>query len=122
MLPSLKGSHTCWACRAYVLAAGAPGLLLWCAGVPALFAWVLWRERRRGRLNTPRVAAAYGFLYAGYRERTFWWESTIMLRKLAVVAATTLVPAHAQDLLRLILCLGVVWIALLLQARPLLPQ
>ena len=47
----------------------------------------------------------------------YCWEMAVMVRKLAVVAAASLVSASQQAFLRLILCLAIVWVSLLLQAR-----
>ena len=97
----------------FMLAVGLPGLIGWCLGVPAAFCWILFRQRRR--LHMRSVAASLGFLYAGYQPRMYCWEMVIMVRKLAVVAATSLVHARQQSFMRLILCLGIIWISLLLQ-------
>jgi hypothetical protein len=101
-------------CRTFVFSAGLPGLVLWCLGVPAVFGLVLFRQRHR--LHEERVLASLGFLFAGYKPRMYCWETVIMLRKLAVVAATTLVTSSQNSFMRLILCLGIIWISLLLQA------
>ena len=46
-----------------MFAAGVPGLVLWCLGIPALFCAVLYR--RRTALQQEKNLAALGFLYAG---------------------------------------------------------
>jgi hypothetical protein len=100
-------------CRAFVLFAGVPGLLLWCAGVPLLTLLVL--TRQRAKLHQDDVLAFYGFLYAGYHPRLYFWEVAVMLRKFAVVAATSLVSTNGSGFARVTLCLGVVWIFLIAQ-------
>lgn len=92
---------------------GIPGLLLWCVGVPVLFLGVLWRERLN--LHQEDVRAYLGFLYIGYRQEHYYWEVMVILRKLAVVAITTVVHSTGMSRLRLMLMLGIVWLALVMQ-------
>lgn len=94
---------------------GIPGLLLWCAGVPILFLGALWRERHK--LQQEEVRAYLGFLYIGYRQEHYYWEVMVILRKFAVVAITILVHRRGMSQLRLMLMLGIIWLALVLQVR-----
>jgi hypothetical protein len=102
-------------CRMFVISVGIPGLLFWCAGVPLLTLLVLYRQR--ADLHQDGVLAFYGFLYAGYHPRLFFWEVAVMLRKLSVVAATSLVSTTGSGYTRVTLCLGVVWVFLIAQVR-----
>lgn len=101
-----------------MLYVGIPGLLLWCVGVPVLFLGVLWRERLK--LHQEDVRAYLGFLYIGYRQEHYYWEVMVILRKFAVVAVTTVVHSRGMSRLRLMLMLGIVWLALVMQVASLL--
>lgn len=101
--------------RTLAAAVGAPGLVFWCAGVPALTLLVL--HRQRARLHQDDVLAFYGFLYAGYQPRLFFWEVAVMLRKFFVVAATSLVSTSDSGFTRVTLCLGTVWVFFIAQVR-----
>jgi len=63
---------------------GAVGLLCYTLGIPALFYWMLWRER--DALDTQRVKNSYGFLYDDYKydEGLWGFESALMLYKAAL--------------------------------------
>eukprot|EP00892_Ulva_mutabilis_P007624 jgi/Ulvmu1/5233/UM022_0026.1 len=122
MVPVNSGSYwaldtglQCWQGehRNLVLYVGIPGLLLWCIGVPLLFFGALWRERRK--LQHAAVRAYLGFLYIGYRHQHFYWEVVIIMRKILVVAITTLVHGTERSQLRLMLMLGIIWLALVMQ-------
>lgn len=100
--------------RRLVLYVGIPGLLLWCAGVPALFLGALWRERKR--LGQEEVRVYLGFLYLGYKQQYYYWEVIVILRKFAVVAITTLVQSKGTSRVQmLMLMLGTIWLALVMQ-------
>jgi hypothetical protein len=102
-------------CRYFAMVVGIPAAMLWCLGVPSLFCYVLHRERNR--LHTESVIASLGFLYSGYHPKLCFWEISIMMRKLAIVATTSLVSNTQQSFIRLFLCLGIIWVSLLLQVR-----
>lgn len=73
-----SGAHLGWAA-----AGGGLGLLLWVAGIPWA-AFAVLREKRR-QLGNSEVRQRYGFLFNGYKERAYFWESLVMLRKVAVI-------------------------------------
>jgi hypothetical protein len=52
--------------------------------------WRLIKEKKF--LDSGRMNAELGFLYEGYKSNRFYWEFIIMLRKLAVVLISILVP------------------------------
>lgn len=94
---------------------GAPVLLFWCLGAPALFCAALRRERER--LAHPATFASLGFLYGGYAPRRYCWEAAVIARKFAVVAAASLINSRSTAFMRLIACLGIALLALLAQVR-----
>ena len=64
------------------------GLLLVCVclGLPGLFAWILYRNRRN--LYDPRIYSLLGALFDGFdaEHGTYAWQAVIMLRNFALVA------------------------------------
>ena len=74
-----------------VLSVVLPSLLVWVLGLPFLAFLYLWRKRKS--LTQFSTVIAFGFLYRGYEEKTFYWEFVIILRKAlsisAVVAMST---------------------------------
>jgi hypothetical protein len=60
-----------------------PQVLLFVVGMPLSAAVVLWRHRHH--LHNERTQFRFGILYAGYRDKLFWWEITIVIRKLVMV-------------------------------------
>ena len=90
-------------------------MLLWCIGVPATLYGILFRARKR--LHESTAVASLGFLFAGFKPSLPFWEVSIMVRKLAVVAVVSLVNDAQLRFVRLILCLGVVLLALMFQVR-----
>jgi len=74
---------------------GFPGLVVYAFGIPFLAAWMLWYRRER-LSEEARTIATLGFLYAGFKKEAYFWESVIMLRKVAIAAvAVFLAPAGA---------------------------
>lgn len=81
------------------------------AGFPSLFAYVLYRNRHK--LRKPSVFMKYGFLYGGFRDDRYWYESTVLVRKaLLVLIAAVVKDWFTQIVLSLILFL----FAVILQA------
>ena len=66
--------------------AWAIGLLfLWPLGVPALYAYLLWKCRNAIRTRRPnRLSRATIFLWGDYETRCFWWEPFEILRRLTL--------------------------------------
>ena len=60
-----------------------PQVLMFVLGLPLGAALVLWRNRHN--LHSPRTQFRWGILYAGYRDELYWWEITIVIRKLVMV-------------------------------------
>ena len=57
--------------------------MVWVIGIPWL-AWTLLREHK-ARLLNEQVIERYGFLYKGYKQRTYYWESLVMFRKVSMI-------------------------------------
>jgi hypothetical protein len=72
-----------------------PPLVLFSLGLPATLAGLLWVGVEPGSTAWD----VWSFATVGYRKATQWWESWVMLRKLALIAVTLLLgswPAQAQ--------------------------
>ena len=70
----------------FCLFVGAPGVIVYVAGTPALTYFVLYRRRHKLTVSGPagqETRSTYGFLYRGYR--LFYWEIVIMTRKVSMV-------------------------------------
>ena len=76
--PCLEGRHA-----VLLVVLCLPQLLLHVVGLP-LGAFVI-LFRNRNRLFAEDVQFRWGLLYAGYRHDVFWWELTIVIRKVALV-------------------------------------
>ena len=60
-----------------------PQVLLYVCGMPIGAALVLWKNRKD--LHAHRTQFRWGILYAGYKDELYWWEMTIVIRKLVMV-------------------------------------
>lgn len=60
----------------------------------------------RKHLSTPRIFQRYGMLYGGYRSSRWYWESIIMLRKVAVQIIASLLTVTGLRLVALLLVMG----------------
>jgi hypothetical protein len=72
-------------------------------GIPALFAFQLWRHRQK--LDDDAVVARYGFLYEGYRPEAYLWDTWEMLRKLLLTGVVVLIfPGKSFQVVFIALC------------------
>ncbi|KXZ45877.1 hypothetical protein GPECTOR_49g461 [Gonium pectorale] len=63
---------------------GIAAVTVLCLGPPLISFLILWHHR--AELRSSCVRQRYGFLFARYKSRYFWWESVLMLQELALVA------------------------------------
>ena len=63
-----------------------PSILLWVVGVPTILLILMAKNRRRLHLDYYRVV--FGFLYNGYKQNRFYWEISIMYRKILLITIT----------------------------------
>lgn len=56
---------------------------MWGLGIP-FFALVL-MFRERNKLETVLTRQKFGFLFRGYKKRFYYWEITIMYRKILLI-------------------------------------
>ncbi|KXZ46022.1 hypothetical protein GPECTOR_48g455 [Gonium pectorale] len=80
---------------------GIVAVVLVCFGPPLASFGLLWSHRSKLR-SSPDVRRRYGFLYARYKPRYFWWESVLMLQELLLVAVEVFgrsLPEVSQQIL-----------------------
>jgi len=65
------------------MVAAAITLIIFTFGAPVAALGVLIYMRIKDRLHEPEIFTMFGFLYAGYKPKYFWWESMVLLRKVA---------------------------------------
>ena len=80
-----------WWLFAYV---GIPLILLYPIGIPAFFLYLLYTHRKQ--LHMSQVQAQFGFLYAGYRDATWWWELADSFHKLIQTSILAFFPLLVQ--------------------------
>ncbi len=66
---------------------GLPSFVLYAVGIPALFAYLLYINRNN--LKDEQTLHRYGFLYASFKDASWYWSIAVMLRKLVVVLFIT---------------------------------
>ena len=72
---------------------GLPFFFLYALGIPGAAFLALWMRRTRLQRD-PIVRATYGFLYASFDARYYWWEELTMIRKvLFAIMGVLLTPA-----------------------------
>ncbi|KAI8472269.1 MAG: hypothetical protein J3K34DRAFT_504194 [Monoraphidium minutum] len=97
----------------WLMGMGIAWAVLFCLGFPLGVALALWRNK--SRLDDTAVDLKYGFFYNSYRLRFYYWESVLLLEKLAlalVVTATQRFGAPSQVLA----ALGAFFVFLLVQS------
>lgn len=93
--------------------AGIFGLILSFLVIISIIVWLPFNRKNR---NKPQFIARYWFLYQGYRREwyTFGWEAVILTRK-ALMAAVVVFAVHLGQGLQVILCVGIILFALMIQ-------
>jgi hypothetical protein len=98
----------CWDTThvAYSVCVALPCIIVWGIGVPTLI-WI-YLARHQDELDLIESKLRFGFLYNGYRKRTFYWEFVILYRKILVICCavflgTISVPVQALTVLLILL-------------------
>jgi hypothetical protein len=68
------------------------GSIVYVMGIPLFCARVLWKSK--DKLLEPFVFARYGFLYARFKPKYFYWEIVLMIRLCVLVMCLMLVNTH----------------------------
>ena len=56
--------------------------IVYVTGVPAFFAWLVYRFARHGREGDNRVQSAIGFLYEPFRLGKEWWMPVKIMQRI----------------------------------------
>jgi hypothetical protein len=76
-----------------LLATAIAFLLIYSLGIPAIFGFVLIRNRRRIQAGDPVLESKYGFLYESYKVKFYWFELIWFLRRILLSMAISLMAA-----------------------------
>eukprot|EP00948_MAST-09A_sp_MAST-9A-sp1_P001695 g1695.t1 len=79
---------------ALVFTLGVPALVLYILGIPAAAGINLYINRHN--LDDPEIRQTFGFLYANYGEKCYFWELIIVLRLVAMATVSVLFDGNAQ--------------------------
>ena len=112
-------AYTCYAgAHRWLAALGGAWMAWFCLGFPLATAAALWRQQRRARrrrgakgtggngtadannnsapADIPEsIELSFGFLYGSYAPRFYFWESVVLLEKLALALAVTLLQRRS---------------------------
>eukprot|EP01133_Synstelium_polycarpum_P003788 gene3788-4368_t len=79
--------------------------ILYIIGIPALFAFLLWRYR--GRLEDPYVLSFVGSIYIDYRKTVYWYELVGLGRRLLMAVSLALIdPKSSFSVFVVLLVIG----------------
>jgi hypothetical protein len=92
----------------FSLLVACPTILLYGGVLPGYF---MFRLHRAGsaRLTDPSLMLRWGMLHSGYREKKFWWETIVLLRKYTIIL---LVTFNNRGEFQLHIALGILFLAL----------
>eukprot|EP00927_Polykrikos_kofoidii_P067368 TRINITY_DN62863_c0_g1_i1.p1 TRINITY_DN62863_c0_g1~~TRINITY_DN62863_c0_g1_i1.p1 ORF type:complete len:1733 (-),score=224.79 TRINITY_DN62863_c0_g1_i1:96-5084(-) len=92
-------------------------LLLWGLGLPAILVGLV--HTKRSRLRRFEVQATFGFLFSEYESQFYFWDGLVLLRRFALVSASSMAPGAPKTLrLSMLVCLGIVSIVVQHVAEP----
>ncbi|GMH41546.1 hypothetical protein BSKO_09456 [Bryopsis sp. KO-2023] len=92
---------------------GAVGCAIFSVGFPLCLTYFIFKNR--ARLEEPGFEGAFGFLYAGYKPKSAFWEAVIMLRKFLMASVDVFARLFGVGLQGIFL-VGVMIIALAFQS------
>ena len=76
----------CWTGKhySYCMSLTIPCIIIWVLGIPAAVLYYMYKHEQnlQGIDNKLR----FGFLYTGYKKKTFYWEFVILYRKILVIS------------------------------------
>lgn len=83
-------SLKCWSVNHIIYSFGIamPALIIWGFGIPAFAVVML--IKHKDQMDKETVRKRYGFLYNGYKQKFFYWESVIMIRKILFIGVKVL--------------------------------
>ena len=99
-----EGSHILFS-----IISAIPILLIWGILVPFFSYRSLRKQKNTLGLRDPKVNGLYGFMYQGYKEKTYWWEFVGLARKLVFLFVATFISNDMLQVKCLTLFLVVVF-------------
>jgi len=102
----LKDLETkCYVQNHFVFALGValPLILVWVLGSLFYAGYKLYKKRRR--LDDQKIRETYGFLFNGYKRKTYYWEIVISVRKLMIVIFSQLIAPIGNQIQAFIMLL-----------------
>jgi hypothetical protein len=93
----------------FISAVAFPSIGIWVFGIPLFALIVLIKNRRVLTLMTKKeitqkeneeiteLKTKYGFLFAGYGPRTFFWEVIIMYRKILIIMTSVFLSTVSSE-------------------------
>lgn len=101
----------CDGSEGWMSAVGVPAFILYGIGIPAVFAFILYRNK--DALNEPQTLHRYGFLYGSLQDAVWYWPIGVHFRKLLVVIFVTAIAPCGVGIqsMSIVLDLGLVHIA-----------
>ena len=111
--PCMEGRHLL-----YFILLCLPQILLWLLGLPLGALLILHRHKKN--LMDKRIQFKWGLLFSGYRIELWWWEMTIVIRKVCMVVVGGVFGSRLGPDMQvyMALFLVVVFIVVHLAARP----
>ena len=76
--PCMEGRHL-----VFFILLCLPQILLWLLGLPLGALLILYKNKKK--LMDERIQFKWGLLFSGYRMELWWWEMTIVIRKVCIV-------------------------------------
>ncbi|CAG9321999.1 unnamed protein product [Blepharisma stoltei] len=70
----------------YITVIAIPAIILWGVGIPTTCCFLIMKNK--DRLNNINVRIKYGFLFNGYKSRSYYWEFIIIYRKIIIICCT----------------------------------
>ena len=111
--PCMEGRHLVF----FVLLC-LPQILLWLLGLPCASLCILYKNKKN--LMDERIQFKWGLLFSGYRHEVWWWEMTIVIRKVCMVVVGGVFGSHLGPDMQvyMALFLVVIFIVVHLAAKP----
>lgn len=70
------------------------GLIVYTIGIPILFFYLLFHHRHR--LHSPKVMSWLGMLYEEYQPHLWWFEMTMIARRVIIAIIIAMVPSESE--------------------------
>ena len=103
-LQCFVGVHNHWAIFAIV------AMVVFTFGIPTLSFVILYTNQRKMVLQTPLCKARYGFLYAAYADRVWYWELIEMFRKLLFTSGLMFLASGSSSQVVIAMMISFVWL------------